>query len=78
MRRADREWARWVVIFGCWTLLALVFANHSYVYSAATGEDKGWSGVIAWNLVDWYIWAALTPFILVLAYITNRSSLRES
>lgn len=66
-RKGRSGWTKWLLAFGCWTLLALVFASQSYVYSAATGEDKGWKRVLAWTLVDWYIWAALSPFILWLA-----------
>ena len=59
--------AKQVVLFGCWTLIALVFASQSYLYYAATGEDKGWSRIFLWTLADWYIWALLSPLILILA-----------
>lgn len=59
---------RWLpVAFCCWTALALVFASQSYVYSAASGEGKDWTPVFLWTLADWYLWAALSPFILHLA-----------
>lgn len=62
-----KVWQKWLLLGGCWTLLALVFASQSYVYSAASGEGKAWGRIFLWTLADWYLWAALAPLILSLA-----------
>jgi two-component system, LytTR family, sensor kinase len=58
---------KWLLLFGCWTVLALIFASQSYVHSAALGHDQVWGRIFLWTLADWYIWAALSPLILQLA-----------
>lgn len=60
-------WQKWLVVFVCWTALALVFASQSYFYGIVTGEDKDWSRVFWWTLADWYLWALLSPAIFWLA-----------
>lgn len=52
------------MLFGCWTLIALVFASQWYVYSAASGDATRWTRVFGWTLAEWYIWALFSPFIL--------------
>ena len=59
---------KWLLVAGCWTVLALVFASQSYVYSAVSDEEKDWDRIFLWTLTDWYLWAALSPFILWLAH----------
>ncbi len=63
----SKTWKKWLLLFGCWTVIALVFASQSYVHSAALGYDKAWGQIFLWTLADWYIWAALSPLILQLA-----------
>ena len=58
---------KWLVTFGCFTLLALVFASQSYFFYAASGDEKSWSRVLLWSFSSWYIWAAMTPLIFWLA-----------
>ncbi len=62
-----QAWQKWLVVFLCWTALALVFASQSYIYGIVTGEDKDWSRVFSWTLADWYLWALLSPAIFWLA-----------
>lgn len=63
----QRRWLKWCLIFGCWSLLALIFATQSYLYLSARGEPVTWKSVLAWAFSEWYTWAALSPFILWLA-----------
>ena len=58
---------KWLVAFGCWTLLALVFASQAYYFYAANGNGKSWSDVLLWSFGSWYMWAAMTPLVLALA-----------
>ena len=62
-----KNWAKWLLAFMCWTVLALIFASQAYVYSAASGEGKDWTPIFLWTLADWYIWGLLSPLILLLA-----------
>lgn len=73
-------WTRWLLAAGCWTALALVFASQSYVSSAVSGKEKDWGRLFLWTLADWYLWAALSPFILWLArrYRFERETWRQS
>ena len=75
-----KRWVRWLLVAGCWTVLALVFASQSYVYSAVSDEQKDWDRIFLWTLTDWYLWAALSPFILWLAhrYRFERGSWRQA
>jgi two-component system LytT family sensor kinase len=62
-----RRWLKRVLILGCWTLLALIFAIQSYLYISTRGENVAWKSVLAWAFSEWYTWAALSPFIFWLA-----------
>src|SRR5262245_37566117 len=57
-----------VVVFGIWTILVIMFATHSYLFSIARGEPATWTSALWWAMSEWYTWAALTPFILWLAH----------
>jgi two-component system, LytTR family, sensor kinase len=63
----NRRWLKRGLIFGCWTLLAMIFATQSYLYLSTRGENVTWKSVLAWAFSEWYTWAALSPFILWLA-----------
>jgi two-component system, LytTR family, sensor kinase len=57
----------WLIVFACWTLLALLFASQALVYYAYSGNKVTSWRVIVPALADWYLWAALTPAIAWLA-----------
>lgn len=59
-----RRWIKWCLLLGCWTALGLIFASQAYVYNSANDNPVAWKKVLAWTLIEWYIWAALSPFIL--------------
>lgn len=65
----DRK-QRWIyrgVIFGCWTAISLVYSSHLFFYHNLLGEPTTWRLQLAEAFADFYVWAALTPAILVLA-----------
>ncbi|HZS08643.1 MAG TPA: histidine kinase [Blastocatellia bacterium] len=67
---SEREQNRWLkrgVIFGCWTLLVLIFATQSYLFLTARAETRSWKASFLWACSEWYTWAALSPLILRLA-----------
>lgn len=54
---------QWVVVFGIATLLALAFSVQYYVaHDRAAGNFK-WAEEIYRDLANWYLWAAVFPFI---------------
>lgn len=54
---------QWVVVFGIATLLALAFSVQYYVaHDRATGSFK-WPEEIYKDIANWYLWAAVFPFI---------------
>jgi len=57
----------WLIVFACWTLLALLFASQTLLYYAYAGNKVNSWRVIVPALADWYLWAAMTPAIAWLA-----------
>jgi len=63
----DREWMKWILILCGWTTVALLFAAQQTVVEKVQGSQVHWVIEGALVLVDWYIWAALTPLVIGLA-----------
>jgi two-component system, LytTR family, sensor kinase len=61
----ERRWLKWLLIAGCWTLVALMFASQSYVANNANGYPTPWAKPLTWALTEYWTWAALTPLILL-------------
>ena len=57
----------WLVVFGGWTLLAVVFAVSSSLTYMLTYQQPRWGRTFALALTEWYPWAALTPLVAWLA-----------
>ena len=59
--------ARRIALYiGAWTLVGLLFGSQAVVYSLYTSTPRIWRP-LASSLVDWYLWALLTPLILLVA-----------
>src|SRR5918912_145492 len=72
---------KWIAIFGCWTVIGLIFASQAYVSNNAWGYPVTWVQALTWSFTEWYTWAALSPFILWLAnrfYIDPQSWRRNA
>jgi sensor histidine kinase YesM len=59
-----RRWAGALLILACWTFLALLFAPQTYLLNRRSPTPLTWGQALAANLVLFYIWALLTPFVL--------------
>ncbi|HEX8180843.1 MAG TPA: histidine kinase [Pyrinomonadaceae bacterium] len=59
-----RRWLSWLSIFGCFTLVGLMFAGQWYVGYTANGYPVTWLQVSTWALTEWWLWALLSPCIL--------------
>jgi signal transduction histidine kinase len=58
------NWRRVAFLFIGWTLVSIIFAGISY--AAAIGENNkefGFVSALRLNLVQFYLWAILTPFV---------------
>jgi signal transduction histidine kinase len=62
-----RRWLRWSLIFGLWTLMGLFDGYQTFLCSGFIGRPMPLNVAILRGLAEWYIWAALAPFIFRLA-----------
>src|SRR5215813_10477328 len=60
----SKPWMKWVIIFICWTALALIFACQSYIAQAWWASTIAWKRTLVTELVWGYSWNAVTPLIL--------------
>ncbi|GGA24707.1 sensor histidine kinase [Dyella nitratireducens] len=49
--------------FGFWTMLALSYAASSVLGGISEGHPVPWFRALSWNLIDFYLWMALTPVV---------------
>lgn len=49
--------------FGFWTMLALSYAASSVLGGISEGHPVSWFRALSWNLIDFYLWMALTPLV---------------
>ena len=61
----ERRWLKWLLITGFWTLVGLMFASQWYVGNNANGYPTPWANAVTWALSEYWVWAALTPLILL-------------
>ena len=66
-RLLQRRWARAVLIVAAWTVLAAFLTSQMYLAYSRREIPIRWERIFLVELSYAYIWAALTPFILLLA-----------
>ncbi|RDS82698.1 sensor histidine kinase [Dyella psychrodurans] len=57
---------KWKVVslaFGFWTMLALSYTASTVLGGISEGHPVAWSRALSWNLIDFYLWMALTPLV---------------
>jgi two-component system, LytTR family, sensor kinase len=64
MKRALRAW---IAVWCGWTALALFFAVSASLTYLSTGRPANWTLSIERSLIEWWLWALLTPAIVWLA-----------
>ena len=66
-----RRWIVWLILFFVWLFIGLGFSLNDYKFRHMLKEYYEGSpsllSIIGWDLVYWPLWAAFTPFILLLA-----------
>jgi signal transduction histidine kinase len=50
-----------------WSIVGLVFATEEYIAAHAFGGTVSWRETVVYALPAWYLWALITPLMLVLA-----------
>ena len=62
-----RRWAKWLLLFAAWTLIALAFASQFNFTQARRGYIVTWGFALTTALADWYLFALLSIPTLWLA-----------
>ncbi|MGH9509616.1 MAG: sensor histidine kinase, partial [Terriglobales bacterium] len=58
----ERLWARWALVLGGWTALALYFTIENYAYILLyAGTPMTFTRILSWWITHFYLWALLTP-----------------
>jgi sensor histidine kinase YesM len=60
-------WASWLnipVYLAVWSLPGLAALSFYYLNQVVTGQPLNWSFALVSTLPNWYIWAALAPFVI--------------
>ena len=60
----QRRWVRWLFILSCYTLIGLFFCGQNVLRYVTRGDPILWDRAVYAEMLYWYIWALLTPFIL--------------
>lgn len=61
---SHRSRAKWWLIFGCWSLVALFFTSQTLAQSYIYGLGLSFGRVMSWQFFSCYVWFILTPIIL--------------
>jgi signal transduction histidine kinase len=62
-----RWWSEWPSLLVLWTIVGLVFGTEEYIAAHAFGAHITWSQAVNYALPAWYLWAVMTPLMLLLA-----------
>ena len=57
------RWKTWGLCFGFWTMLAVSYAASRVFGAISEGSPYSWPRSLAWYLLDFYLWMALTPLV---------------
>lgn len=58
-----------LLLVGLWTIPGLLFGSQLFFHERIQGANLtgfDWLGYVVWQLVGWYFWAPVTPFVLLL------------
>ncbi len=64
----------WALVWGAWTLLALLFGVSNSLTYLSTGRPANWWITLGRSFSEWWLWALLTP---VVAWLGRRFPLRR-
>ena len=64
LRGRDGRLKPWLIILVCATLLGLIYAARNIFVSVSNGRAIDWTRQVWFEMIYWYVWAALTPVVL--------------
>lgn len=64
---AESRWLRLAVSVAAWTLVAVFASTQTFVGTAYTQRPLSWSEAVAVSLAAWYVRAALSPVVILVA-----------
>src|SRR5688572_10259540 len=67
MRASKPHLRTYDAVFAVWTVVVVVFTAHEYLAYAADGRPGAVLHVLYWSASEWYLWALLTPAVLLAA-----------
>jgi two-component system LytT family sensor kinase len=62
-----KPWARWVIIWGVWTFIGLVFTSQFYFSMYRSDRSVEWTYAVYLQMTWAYLWALVTPLVLWVA-----------
>src|SRR5687767_3493715 len=71
------RWLRLALGVAAWTLIGVFFASQTYIGSSYAQTPLSWAQAFAVALTAWYVRAALSPIVRLLArrFVVSRSNL---
>lgn len=61
-----RRFLQWALIFAGWTLIVVTFSVQAYVFAVSRNRPDSFRHEFLVASTEWYVWAALTPVVLLL------------
>lgn len=55
---------RWLIILVCASFIGVIYAARNIFVSVSSGRAIEWTRQVWFELIYWYVWAALTPLVL--------------
>src|SRR5688572_27668066 len=62
-----RMMKRALIVFGAWTVVALLFTIQMRYQVVSQGNTRSWSWIISWQLAGWWTWALFTAPVCAFA-----------
>lgn len=60
----NRRWAKWLIVFGIWTLFGFFFTSQVVFQSLLSENPTPFWRVLSWQLFSGYVWFLITPLVL--------------
>jgi two-component system, LytTR family, sensor kinase len=64
---AESRWLRLAAGLAAWTVVAVLVSTQTFIGATYTPRPLGWSETLAVGLVAWYVRAALSPVVVIMA-----------
>ncbi|MBC7910571.1 MAG: histidine kinase [Pyrinomonadaceae bacterium] len=61
---AQQSRTKWLLIFGCWSFVALFFTSQTFAQSHISKDSISFWRAMSWQFFSCYVWFAITPIVL--------------